>query len=383
MGRWAWLLLAAATSGEAAGARRVRADPSPAAEAGEAEAGAPGAVRLSPAEEPRSPVARHPEPAYHFAAEVEAELASLAARRPGVVEARTIGRSVEGRPIVAWRVRRPGDGTAFPHAPREPQRLLVFANIHAMEWISTEVALGFAEWLVAHPVAGVEVTVVPILNPDGRARVERDLLDGRNAYRRGNARGVDLNRDFAVNREARAVWRRVIPAYYATSPAPLSQPETRALDRLAAAGRFHAAVSLHAFGGFVYYPWAGSWERAPDRRDFVELGDAMVAAQPPRAYHVRQLARWAFFFRGHGMELDHLYGRYGTRAFLVELTRSGLSPLRPAEWKRYFRWYNPRDPAPHVRSGVAALRALARRLAADPLPEPQPPARLPPTNGPG
>ena len=79
-----------------------------------------------------------------------------------------------------------------------------------------------------------------------------DVYTVQNKYRRGNADNVDLNRDFAVNREAKAIWRHLLPNRYGTSEAPLSQPESRALDALAEAERYDVAVSLHAFGGFFY-----------------------------------------------------------------------------------------------------------------------------------
>ena len=91
----------------------------------------------------------------------------------------------------------------------------------------------------------------------------------------------------------------------------------------------------------------------------LDLGRQMEAAQGKYAYRTRQLARWGFFFRAQGAELDHLYGRYGTRAFLVELTRSGLDPLHVLRDSRvFFRWYNPKDPRPHIERGAAAMRAL-------------------------
>ena len=86
----------------------------------------------------------------------------------------------------------------------------------------------------------------------------------------------------------------------------------------------------------------------------------MEAAQGPRAYKTRQLSRWGFFFRALGTEIDHLYGEYGTYAFLIELTRSGINPLKPADWKTRFRWYNPRKPTRHIDKGLAAVRALTR-----------------------
>ncbi len=297
------------------------------------------------------PVVAHPEPAYHYAAELHHAIAPLLATHPGVIQALELGRTTDDRPIWAFRVSNP--------AETPTRKLLVFANIHALEWVPSEIAVAFLAECVAHPPPGVEITVIPSLNPDGRAKVEADLLAGRKAYRRGNVLNIDLNRDFPVNRESPAIWAALIPKRYVTSPAPLSQPESRALDRLAAAERFDVAVSLHAFGGFLYYPWAGRWERPDHWKEFQDLALVMQGGMGAHAYRPRQLSRWGFFFRGLGMEIDHLYGTYGTKAFLVETTRSGLSPLRPAEWTHPFRLYNPLDPARHVREGIRLLRALA------------------------
>lgn len=295
-------------------------------------------------------VVAHPEPDYHFAAEIYQDLAPLVEERPGVVSAEVIGRSVEKRPIWAFTVRDP--------ATTPTHKVLVFAQIHALEWVPAEIARAFLLEIIQYPRRDVEVTVVPILNPDGRARVEADLLEGRNLYRRGNANKVDLNRDFAVNREPEALWEGMLPDYYASSPAPLSQPESQAIDRLAAREDYDVAVSLHSFGGFIYYPWSGRFERPPDWERYVALGKRMSQAMGPHAYRPRQLSRWGFFFRAQGSELDHLYGRYGTLTFLVETTRSGISPFRPSDWKTYFRWYNPPDPSRHAREGVRLLRAM-------------------------
>lgn len=300
----------------------------------------------------------HPEPAYHFADEVFHEIAAVAKERPEIVRPFLVGHTTQDRPIWGFRVSDP--------ATPVRRKMLVFANIHALEWVPTEDALAFLLDTARDPVPGVEVTVIPVLNPDGRAKVEDDLRAGRNEYRRGNgavnAKGkpapVDLNRDFAVNAEPRAVWQAIIPGRYAHSAVPLSQPESQALDRLADAERFDVAVSLHAFGGYFYYPWAGRWERPADWATYDALSLRMQAAMGKHAYKPRQLSRWGFFFRAQGAELDHLYGKYGTLTWLVETTRSGLSPFRPKEWKVHFRWYNPRDPAPHVEGGRRFLREL-------------------------
>lgn len=269
----------------------------------------------------------------------------------GTTDVERIGHSAAGRPIWAFHVE--GEG------PVE-RTVLVFGGIHALEWMSTEVATDLLLECMASPPDGVRLTVIPLLNPDGRARVEKDLEQGETRYRRGNQRNVDLNRDFAVHREAKAPWRKILPGYYSTSAEALSQPESQALDALAAREDYDRAASLHAFGGFFYHPWSGRWARTEDHAEFVRLGRIMEDAQGAHAYKTRQLSRWGFFFRAQGTELDHLYGTYGTHTFLIELTRSGIKPLRPKTWKTYFRWYNPEDTDPHRALGLAAVRALVR-----------------------
>jgi hypothetical protein len=301
----------------------------------------PAPRALHPLDEaPANPAAAQAaEPGYRFVQQMYSEIADLVRERPGRIVPERFGTSLQGRPLWAFHVQEPGI-----HVQR---RVLVFGGIHAMEWISCDVAIDLLHRLARGWLpAGTQVTVIPLLNPDGRAKVERDLADGREVYRRGNGRNVDLNRDFAVNRQPRAFWRRLIPGYYQTSPGPLSQPETQALDALAERERYQRAASLHAFGGFFYHPWSGRFGHLPqpDRREFMELGRAMESAQGTRAYRTRQLGRWGFFFRAHGSEIDHLYGRYGTRAFLIEITRSGIRPFRPSTWEWGFRAYNPEVP---------------------------------------
>lgn len=290
-----------------------------------------------------------------------ARLAELAATHPERLAAERIGRTVEERELWAFRVRA---HAALPEG-REPAKVLVFAGIHPMEWVSVEVASRWLEELAAYPPEGAEVTVVPIVNLDRRLEMEASLRAGRDRYFRTNAAGTDLNRDFAHNRESSAVWRHLIPARYVVSEAPLSQPETRALDALARAEGFDVVVSLHAFGGFFYTPWAGRWARMPaeDRQEHVRLGEIMGRAQGAFAYKTRQLSRWGFFFRGLGMEVDHFYAEHGATSFLVELTRSGWNPLRPATLRSDFRVYNPHNLHHHVEMGVSALRGLVGTLA--------------------
>jgi len=105
-----------------------------------------------------------------------------------------IGQSVKGRPIVAFR-----------SGPRDaPLEVLVVGAIHGDETAGMRIARRLIQ---APPIPGVRLYVVPTINPDGVA-----------AGTRGNAHGVDLNRNFPYR------WRPLDGGEY-SGPHPLSEPE--------------------------------------------------------------------------------------------------------------------------------------------------------------
>lgn len=126
-----------------------------------------------------------------------------------------IGKSVEGREI---RCRIFGDGS---------DTVLILATIHGSEPAGTPLVERLAEHLQANRylLTDKQVLLIPLANPDGLA-----------AGTRGNARGVDLNRNFeAANRENSHVYGMV----------GLSEPESRALHGLIVTYRPDRIVSIH------------------------------------------------------------------------------------------------------------------------------------------
>lgn len=121
--------------------------------------------------------------------------------RPAVVETALLGRSVRHRPIRAWRLGESGPGI---------DTVVLVATLHGDEAAVATLLTGLRD---GAPVHGVDLWVVPTYNPDGRA-----------AHRRQNARGVDLNRNYAAD------WRRV-RGRYDSGRRPGSEPETRAMMR--------------------------------------------------------------------------------------------------------------------------------------------------------
>jgi protein MpaA len=141
--------------------------------------------------------------------------ASAAADRRAV-----IGHSVLGRPIVAMADR----------APRARLRVMVVGCIHGNEPAGIAVA---RRVIAAAAPPGVALWVLPTLNPDGVA-----------ARTRGNARGVDLNRNFPFG------WRPLGGLEY-SGPNPLSEPESRTAVRLVRRTRPEITIWFHQPFGLV------------------------------------------------------------------------------------------------------------------------------------
>lgn len=86
------------------------------------------------------------------------------------------------------------------------------------------------------PIPGVRLWLIPDVNPDGALRGTR-----------GNARGVDLNRNFPFR------WRRLgrPGTRYYSGPHASSEPESRAIERFIRRTRPQLAIWLHQPYGLV------------------------------------------------------------------------------------------------------------------------------------
>lgn len=153
------------------------------------------------------------------------------ARGAGAPDARVqeIGRSVQGR---ALRVVRVGD-------PAAARKLLVVGCVHGDECAGRAVV---ARLRRTPAPRGTEVMLVRNLNPDGLRRGTR-----------GNARGVDLNRN------ASAGWRDLGPrgTRFHAGARPFSEPESRAIRALILAERPVLTLWYHQPLALVVRPERG------------------------------------------------------------------------------------------------------------------------------
>jgi protein MpaA len=201
----------------------------------------------------------------------------------------TLGRSAEGRPIVA--LARNGVPTDWELRSGGPL-VLVFGCIHGDECAGTEAAKQSVE--LGCPPPGDGLVVVPNLNPDGLALGTRL-----------NGRGVDLNRNFGSD------WRPggVAGDLEYPGPRPFSEPETRIARQLIRALRPDVTIWFHQQAEPLVRAWGPS---RPAARVYARLAGMRFVPMP---WMNGTAPNWQ----------NHAFG--GTSSFVVELPDSGRIDL--------------------------------------------------------
>ena len=157
--------------------------------------------------------ARRPRRGVHLRSLVgTAGLVLLATASSAAAKRIVIGTSVQGRPIVAWTF----------GSDRARRKVLVVGCIHGNECAGLAITSALRSAAVPK---GVQLWVVPEMNPDGTA-----------ADTRQNAHRVDLNRNFPY------LWQPIADPTYYSGPFATSEPETRAAMRLVR--RIRPAVTI-------------------------------------------------------------------------------------------------------------------------------------------
>jgi len=209
-----------------------------------------------------------------------AEVANASPRSDSLL----LGRSEDGRPIVAVRV---GD--------RQGTRVLVVGCIHGTECAGIAIAQALER---THPRA--DLWIVPDLNPDGYA-----------AGTRQNARGVDLNANWSSQWQGGG---RPFDVYY-PGPRPFSERETRIARNLILRLRPRVTIWYHQHMDLI-------WAWGPSSA----AGHVYARAAGMRFYHHPWLDGTAANWQNHHLP--------GSAAFTVELPAGTLTPKQIAQHVR-------------------------------------------------
>ncbi len=189
---------------------------------------------------------------------IGAFLDSMARANPTRVHLDTIGRTLEGRPLIAAKIGAADDSPGRPN-------VLFMATYHAREWAATEMALRLIKLLAqAAPDARVDslvkrrdIWVLAVANPDGyQYTFSNDRLWRKNRRPNGDGSfGVDLNRNHAERWGADNIGSSPFTqSEVYRGPSPESEAEIRAIVQFHAAHPPVLSVSYHTYTGIVLFP---------------------------------------------------------------------------------------------------------------------------------
>ena len=201
---------------------------------------------------------------------IKAQLRKIHSTYPKLCQLKTIGHSINNRPLLAMRL------TNEKIKGQKPQ-VLFLATHHAREWVATQMAMRLINYLtsnfgsdgsVTDMLNTTEVWVVPVGNPDGYQYTftderlwRKNLRDNDGDGETTIADGVDLNRNFATHWGLDEEGSSSNPSdgtYRGT--APDSEPETEAVVNFIEGKDFKFVISYHTHGDLILYPWGWQWQ---------------------------------------------------------------------------------------------------------------------------
>ncbi|MEJ2349222.1 MAG: M14 family zinc carboxypeptidase [Anaerolineales bacterium] len=202
---------------------------------------------------------------------IKDQLHNIAATYPHIAQLKTIGHSIQKRPMLVMRLTNEKVGKK----EGKPQVLFVGTH-HAREWVATEMSMRLIKYLTANYgsdarvtelLDNVEVWIMPVGNPDGYQYTftnerlwRKNLRDNDGDGQITLADGVDLNRNFAAHWGLDDEGSSPNPnseTYRGT--APNSEPEVQALVDFIQDNDFKFILSYHTYQDLILYPWGWQW----------------------------------------------------------------------------------------------------------------------------
>lgn len=260
---------------------------------------------------------------FHTYFEVARALETLALNNPDFVTVKSIGRTYEGRDILALRIT-----TEQSKADQKPA-VIFMGGHHAREHVSVEIPLRFAQYLVdeynkgnqriVDLIESRDIHIIPVVNPDGK---EYDISGNSYAHwrknRRNNGRdyGVDLNRNYSYKWGTGGSSKSSNSDTY-MGPQPFSEPETIAIrDYVEAHENISILLSFHTFSELILYPWGHTYDPIQDS-----------TAQQVHETMAKEMAKWNGYkpqqssdlYIASGDTTDWSFGEHKIISFTFEL----------------------------------------------------------------
>ncbi|MBA2404430.1 MAG: DUF2817 domain-containing protein [Bdellovibrionales bacterium] len=178
---------------------------------------------------------------YPTHAQITAKLQAAAAKNPSIMKLFSIGKSVKGKDLWVMKI---SDNVNVDEV--EPEFKYI-SSMHGDEITGREMTVSLIEEMVAKYGSDAEITelinnteiyIMPSMNPDGSERKQR-----------GNANGVDLNRNFPdLNNPNSAAGREI---------------ENQHVMKFQTERKFSLSANFHGGTIVANYPWDSKYDRHP------------------------------------------------------------------------------------------------------------------------
>lgn len=239
-----------------------------------------------------------------------------------------LGRSHQGRVIWALKI------SDNPTTNESEPSVLLNGSHHASELLSVEYPLDAAAQIlenygrdreVTQWVNGMEIWVVPMVNPDGNWMfLEESRFASRKNGRDTNLdgfhdpfEGIDLNRNYSFGWGKTPGSSGVIGSKYYRGPHPLSEPESWAMASLGDRQHFAASISFHTVGNAIFVPYTVGDTQTPSPNVPFVIAKQMEESglEQPNGRFIKVRANG---YPVSGSDQDWLMHSFGTAAYIVE-----------------------------------------------------------------
>ncbi|MBF0407388.1 MAG: zinc carboxypeptidase [Candidatus Riflebacteria bacterium] len=262
---------------------------------------------------------------YYTYERLVATLNQWAEQYPTIAKLYSIGKSSEGRDILAMKI------SDNPDVNESEPAAFINGGHHAREWISIETPMEAMKQLLegygkdsklTQLVNTRETWFIPVVNPDGWIysqtqskfwRKNRRQIDSVNF-------GVDLNRNYSYKWGNSGASEDPSADTYA-GPNAFSEPETQAIKALCERERFQTCLSFHSYSELNLYPF--SYAKAapnPDKSKFQYL------AQDIGEFNHYMPQNSAELYPASGVIDDWIYTSFKTMAITIELGKTFIPP---------------------------------------------------------
>merc|ERR1719414_982669 len=208
-----------------------------------------------------------------------AQVEALVQASGGIATLETVGQSLQGRAMKIVRFRGEGYVAGGP-------RVFVTYNLHAREWLTGMSGVYQVEHLIEkirqepNYLAGAEVVLMPMSNPDGfrySTTIERMHRKNMRVNSGSSCRGVDLNRNW------NAYWAQGGSSGPACSdtyhgPSAASEPETNVIARVMDEAPQTVYIDVHSYSQLIISSWGYTTRNHPRSSEYRQIGGRIQSA---------------------------------------------------------------------------------------------------------